>query len=150
MCKYTPVTYVHRGCKRSPKHTHTERQITEPCDDPNRGLYCPNLQQDTSVTFGSVSSPGVCPLCPQTCKTFRPLSLRPSSLTPLEINPLMEWKSRVASAPCCSLLMCMMHRMRTSGLGCGRWRLHFSPRPLRERLCVSPADQGGMQRMWEE
>ncbi len=62
MCKYVSYMEKYRSCKQG--HSITMRDIVEECDDPLKGLLCPNATLDTSRAYGSVSKTGPCPLCP--------------------------------------------------------------------------------------
>lgn len=62
MCKYVKYMVRYRSCKKD--HSNTMREITEECDDPLKGLFCPNAIEDTTRIYGSVSKAGACPLCP--------------------------------------------------------------------------------------
>jgi hypothetical protein len=65
MCTVAKYTQKFKNCdKKDNPHCETMTTVIKECDNPQKGIFCPNAVEDKSTIFGSVSKPGPCPLCP--------------------------------------------------------------------------------------
>ncbi|KAG7124793.1 hypothetical protein HYQ44_001978 [Verticillium longisporum] len=66
MCKWVKYTQKFRSYREN--YTVTMRDVTEYCNNPMKGIFCPDATEDTTRLYRSVSLKGSCPECPSGSK----------------------------------------------------------------------------------